>query len=266
MSWGDIRRCHACGVQYRDPMPHRDELLSIYRSELYFELGRCEGIGYRDYRADERMYRRYFARKVRELGRFARPGRVFEIGAAAGYFLDEARLAGWSTAGIEPSPRAARHARDELGLDVATAAIEDVTIQPDAFDAVAALQTLEHLEDPFAALRAIHAWVRPGGSLLLTTPDTSSVIARVMGRRWPSYRPEHIWYFDRSRLSKLLGEAGWDVLRARPDDPLLASLDRVMERAAHFYGMRNIPLGRLGSTVTIPVWLGDVEIIARRRR
>ena len=235
----------------------------MYSSPLYFALGGRRGIGYADYRADEAMYRRYFARKVQCLGRFAKPGRLFEVGAATGYFLDEARKAGWTVSGVEVSPKAAEYARNELGLDVRTGRLEDLVIEPGRYDAIAVLQTIEHLPEPRTALRAMHAAVRAGGFLLLTTPDSRSAVARLMGRYWPSYRPEHLWYFDRNRISSLVEEAGWRRVRVRGDDPLFAPLSRLLERARHYYGVR-LALPRLTGDVRVPVWLGDLEVIARR--
>jgi 2-polyprenyl-3-methyl-5-hydroxy-6-metoxy-1,4-benzoquinol methylase len=46
-------------------------------------------------------------------------------------------------------------------------------------DLVLSVEGIEHLENPFAFLREVHRVLRPGGRLLLTTPNTLSLRSRV---------------------------------------------------------------------------------------
>jgi SAM-dependent methyltransferase len=48
-----------------------------------------------------------------------------------------------------------------------------------AFDAVCSVEGIEHLENAFAFLRETQRVLRPGGTLLLTTPNTLSLRSRV---------------------------------------------------------------------------------------
>jgi len=234
----------------------------MYRSPDYFRVERSGAIGYGDYFADEPMYRTYFRRKMAALSRYARPpGRLFEIGAAAGYALDEAAKAGWDAAGVELSPLAVAFARDRFGADVHEGGIEDLPANG-SYDAVVAFQVVEHIADVGAGLRAIARALRPDGVALLTTPDHGSLVRRLMRRFWISYRPEHLVYFDRRTIRTLLGQCGLEVLSVRGDDPLHAPVGRLLERAAHYYAARSIPTLR---SLSVPIWLGDMEIIVRRR-
>ena len=59
-----------------------------------------------------------------------------------------------------------------------------IPIRDGRMDAVAAVEGIEHLENPYAFLREIHRILRPGGRLILTTPNTTSIRSRV--RFWGS--------------------------------------------------------------------------------
>jgi hypothetical protein len=51
--------------------------------------------------------------------------------------------------------------------------------------------------------------LRPGGALVLGTPDGGSAWRRLLGSRWPSYKvPEHVAFYDRRTLSRLFTDAG----------------------------------------------------------
>jgi len=262
---GRLVRCDGCGTIFQDPRPSADELRAIYRSDDYFALGKRTGIGYADYVGDEAMYRGYFARKLARLGRWTRPGRMFEIGCAAGFSLDEARRAGWAVSGVEMSPAAAHYARDMLGLDVRVGGLEDLPPVEEAYDAVLALQTIEHLVDPTALLSWACTALRPGGLIVLTTPDVSSLPSKVLGRWWPSYRPEHLSYFDRRTLRSLIERGGLSTISVSGDSPLFVPLPRIVERLHHYFGLPAV-LSSLVPRLSIPIWLGDLELIARKER
>jgi trans-aconitate methyltransferase len=60
-------------------------------------------------------------------------------------------------------------------------------------DAVFAIGVLEHVRSPYDLVTSALGLLRPGGTLYLACPDTGSVAAHVMGRRWPYWLPgEHL--------------------------------------------------------------------------
>ena len=97
---------------------------------------------------------------------------MFEIGAACGFFLDEARAAGFSVSGLEISPFAAAHARS-LGLDVREEAFPGPEPGPPRdspralFDAVCAFYVIEHLENQKEAFSQVSAMLKPGGAITI---------------------------------------------------------------------------------------------------
>ena len=119
--------------------------------------------------------------------------RLMEIGPAHGFALyfaaaceQVASLTGWDV-----SPTAIEHTRqvlDVLGVEKAVELqVQDLfaagSPPPGAeFDAIVIGEVLEHLEDPHRALRAVSAWLRPGGSMWITTPVNSPF-------------PDHIYLF-----------------------------------------------------------------------
>ena len=81
-------------------------------------------------------------------------------------------------------------------------------------DVAFALHVVEHLAQPeqfFAEARRV---VRPGGLLVIATPNAASLGARIMGRKWIGFSdPTHVSLHRPSYWSELLGQFGFEIAR-----------------------------------------------------
>ena len=192
------------------------EELADYYDAGYWEDP--EGEGYGGYAAAEERKRHHFGGLLGQLEALTPVGDLLEIGSAYGFFLDEARRRGWTVRGIEPSPHAARHAREELGLDIASEPLSQLPVETESVDCIAMWDVIEHLPDPRATVEAAYAWLRPGGVFGLSTGDVSSLTARLHGRDWSLLTPPwHQYYFSRRTMKRLLEDIGFDVARVGGD-------------------------------------------------
>jgi SAM-dependent methyltransferase len=202
-----LYRCPACGLLFA-PFRRPEELEALYDDGYFDEYAAGEA-----YDEDEAQ-RRYEARlRVALLQRYIARGSVLEIGAASGYFLDEARRAGFEVAGVEPGSQVAARARDKLGLDVQTGIIESARLPERHFDAACAWHVVEHLAEPAQALARLRQVLRPHGHLLVEVPNIESVYAHRWGKRWVNLDlGHHVGHYGRTSLERLLANHGFDVI------------------------------------------------------
>jgi SAM-dependent methyltransferase len=127
--------------------------------------------------------------------------------------LAAARDAGWSALGVEFAAGAAAVSRERHGVDVIVGDFLSVPIAG-PFDAVTMWHTLEHLQDPEAALQASAALLAPQGRLIVSVPNSSSAQARFGGDAWFHLDvPRHLFHYTPEALTALLKRTGFDVER-----------------------------------------------------
>jgi 2-polyprenyl-3-methyl-5-hydroxy-6-metoxy-1,4-benzoquinol methylase len=209
-------QCQNCGLVYVSTRPDPNELYALY-GEAYFHNDDSAMVGYTDYVRDEANIRRTANRRLHYLERFVPPGRMLDVGCAAGFFLDEARKRGWQVQGLDISAYAAQYSKERFGLDVRQGSLIDLDYPQSTFDLITLWDVIEHVPDPKAYIQRVAALLRTGGVFSLATPDVASLPAKLTGKRWMGYKlaDEHVYYFSAKTLSQMLNEAGFEVVNVR---------------------------------------------------
>ena len=205
-----LLRCPACGFVTAAVDPSLDTQ-QVYDGD-YFTGGE-----YLDYRSDEAFFKKTFRGRLRELLRRQPGGRLLEIGAAYGFFLDLAKPH-FQAVGFEVNQEAVRYARTKFALDVRTDDFLTTTAAAigGAVDVTVMWDVIEHLVRPDLYLDRVAELSRPGALLYITTGDIGSTLARLRGRKWRMiHPPTHVHYFSRPTLTRLLTNRGFRVVDVR---------------------------------------------------
>jgi len=218
--------CRRCGLVWSNPRPSGADVRRYYSSEYRI-----------DYKGHSTPSMRHTARsgrgalnRYRALAPFLKPGnRVLDAGAGGGEVVYVLRKLGFDASGLEPDEQYARHARETLGVPVATGFVQDAVFPPGSFDVVTMYHALEHVEDPSAILSRLRGWVVEDGVLLIEVPNVEAVCIAPAHR----FHFAHFYHFNRVTLEALGRKAGFEPVQttASSDQGNLTSVFRAVSTA-----------------------------------
>ena len=148
--------CSSCGLQWVTP-PLEPKTSIDYQADccVFDESGRSAVFD-----RIERLAR----------ARLGDVGRALDVGCGAGAFMSLRDHRGWSVRGIDVNARAVETGR-ERGLAIELGTLDAVHVE-EPFDLVVFMNALEYLAQPLDALQRTHALLRPGGVIVVETPNT----------------------------------------------------------------------------------------------
>ena len=188
--------CPRCAAASTYPWPSEAELAAAYGDWYRPPAGRRFSFGF------DALLARTRTLLATRLDRIAPPGPVLDVGAGDGTLVDALRGIGRQATGTEREP-----VRDDL-LDEPLENLEP------GWAAVVFWHSLEHLTAPRAALNEAARLLDPGGVVVIATPNTDSIQAKLFGDRWLHLDlPRHLVHLPAATLLDGLAKDGFAVER-----------------------------------------------------
>jgi 2-polyprenyl-3-methyl-5-hydroxy-6-metoxy-1,4-benzoquinol methylase len=149
--------------------------------------------------------------------------RVLDLGCGNGALTAQIALEGFDVTGLDASPSGIRIARQQLPAADLRHASVDTPLPPDlrgCFDAVIAVEVIEHLLRPGSLCARAREALVGGGPFILSTPyhgylkNLALALAGGFDRHWhPARDGGHIKFFSRPTLAALLADEHFAVTR-----------------------------------------------------
>ncbi len=201
--------CLACRAVYL-PLPPTKSLKQIYPPNYYSaQPGKTLGLLQRVKSALEGRYFRKLLARV--------PGgslEILDVGGGTGWMASamrqaDPRVKGSTVLDLDPGMRAAALAH---GHAFVCKRIEDFRSRK-TYDFISLLNLIEHVADPRRVLKSLRASLKPGGFLLIKTPNTDSLDRHLFeSSYWGGYHaPRHWVLFDRKNFAHLAQECGFEI-------------------------------------------------------
>ncbi len=165
---------------------------------------------------------------------------IVEIGSARGYLLQRLKdnHPNINAIGVEPSPVMGKIARSN-GLDMRTGVFEDIGFEPGSLDAITGFGCFIQVRDPLRTLKEFNKALKPGGKVLLDSPNSDSLFRYVLLFFYKNrglaktlgfdkfltnginlaYNPDRFYFYSPKTYSLLLEKAGFKVTQVKQRQP-----------------------------------------------
>ncbi|WP_051273508.1 class I SAM-dependent methyltransferase [Desulfotruncus alcoholivorax] len=235
-----FRKCsnHKCGLVWLDPMPISEDIGKAYKNYYTHQNSKNSMTWYR--RVYQWAKEGYLARRFNYYGNsttiwkkllgmmlYFHPGRrenlefsvmylpsqpnglLLDVGCGSGQKLMFMRDLGWLAEGVDIDPIAVDSARSK-GLQVRLGTLEEQCYQDNYFDAIILSHLIEHVYDPLGLLLECYRILKPGGRLVVVTPNNESWMHKMFNDKWLALDPpRHLHVFSVPSLKYLAQKAGF---------------------------------------------------------
>ena len=156
-----------------------------------------------------------------------RPATLLDVGCGDGSFLKTMSDRGWTVTGIDFDAAAIRGIRERLGVEAHVATARSMAAEGRKFDVITASHVIEHVADPVGFLADCARLLKPGGRVIVKTPNAASLGHALFGPSWRGLEPpRHLYVFTRPSLIVCGEKAGLKPLACVSTDassgPILA--------------------------------------------
>jgi 2-polyprenyl-3-methyl-5-hydroxy-6-metoxy-1,4-benzoquinol methylase len=144
-----------------------------------------------------------------------RPGKLLDVGCGDGQFLHKMSQQGWKGEGIDFDAEAVKRGREKHGLSLIAGDFQTAEFASGNFDAVTMTHVIEHVPDPVACLDKCRQLLKPGGRLVVSTPNFLSLGHQRFGRNWRGLEPpRHLQIFSPQALEECARRAALKIIRS----------------------------------------------------
>lgn len=133
--------------------------------------------------------------------------RILEIGSGLGYLTYSLIRAGYDARGIDISENAVSQATERFGKYYLSGDVYEYSVKhAGSYDYIISTEVIEHIDRPVDFLSAMLKLTKPGGKVIITTPNKSPYPEDII---WASdLPPVHLWWFSEDSVKYMASKLG----------------------------------------------------------
>jgi SAM-dependent methyltransferase len=203
----NVLECTDCQVAMTHPFPTDKEIDDLYSTGNY-----RTDVGTRFNPIVENLVYQATAVKRRRIEKYAKIGKLIDIGCGRGLFLDVMRRGGWDVVGLELNKQTASYGKRVYDLDIYAGKDVELSLESENFDVVHFCGVLEHSKKPNVLLSEAYRILKNNGLLIVLLPDIRSFEFKLGREYWLHLDlPFHLFHFTEEGLIQILRKKGFKV-------------------------------------------------------
>ena len=259
-------KCPNCKLVSTFPIPRNSDLYKHYKNN--FLAGNYELLNKysNDYSIVYKNFRNTINKYIKRFGR-GKYKKLLDVGCFTGGFMEVMKKENYDVYGIELQQEAAQIANITFKGKVKTGDVTDKIGFKTNFDIICMNGLIEHVKDPLYVIKSYSKILRKYGILFIETPDSASLLARLLSKYWPPYEPiEHIHIFSRKSIRLVLTKLGYKniyIYRHIKYLPIRYVYNNFNNFGIEFYRIFNKLDSYLNKINTrLPFYIGEIKIVA----
>lgn len=216
----EIVKCLSCGGGFLKDFPRKKQLEKFYTTQEYYRF--WGKLSRKNIKHVEKIKKESSEKMINLIEKYQKKGKILDVGCATGAFLEVAKAKGWEVQGVECSPEFAKMAKKRLGNNIRCGMFEKTKFKNKYFDVVLFYDSLEHMVDPQMVVGKVKNILKPGGYLVIATPDRLSLSAKIMGKNWTHFKTEHLFYYSFKSMKKFLEKNDFKIVQLKRADKVLS--------------------------------------------
>ena len=214
MSTTTLVQCNYCNLVFENPRPIRTEIDALYKSKALWTNSQDAEGNPRSYVKELLQKKPIFRDLSLRVEKRKSEGRLLDIGCGPGLLETEMDPSRWQVTGVEMSEFISDFGAKQLGTHILNSTFEQVSLPHSHFDVVVMKYVLDHMEEPFEALKKVRTLIKPDGLLLVADlVNIDSFCARFFREGHRLFHPMHFTYFSPKTISQHLERAGFSVIK-----------------------------------------------------
>ncbi len=209
-----IWQCGQCTLRFTQDVPDEQSIGPYYRSPEYISHSNTQkGLVNRLY---QKVRKRTLEQKAKFImSRIGPKGKILDVGAGVGAFLNVMRQKGWDISGVEPDPGARQKALELFQLHLSdSAALHEFPSQ--TFDAITMWHVLEHVHALHEYVQLLKSLIVDNGKIFIAVPNYKSLDEGIYRLHWAAYDvPRHLYHFSPKSMEVLLKNHGLQIVETK---------------------------------------------------
>ena len=202
----DGKKCNKCNLIDVSPRPRLNDIIDLYGHD-------DANLSAESHIATSYQNKLYARHNLRIIKTYVDRGKLLEIGPGSGEFLNEARLNGFDSFGLELNKIQASYIRNNFKIPCEESTIMDSSYENNSFDIIYHCDVVSHFFNPIEEFKQMNKKLKSKGLVVFETGNLGDVNPKYYKYFERFQYPDHLFFFGEKSIVKMLNLTGFKIIK-----------------------------------------------------